>query len=130
KQLPLATALAAFQAVRDFVVAADPFDLESIAGALTAIGEAHTTSGKAGPFLGRMRLAVTGQPVSPPPLLVLLVDDLVETGFDIGPVAFQSGFYDLGGHSHTIRRTRSCFYVWRFLPRLSTQNTYADPLSH
>ena len=43
-----------------------PFDVETLAAGLTAIGEAHTTNGKAGPFLGVLRLAVTGQDVSPP----------------------------------------------------------------
>jgi glutamyl/glutaminyl-tRNA synthetase len=30
------------------------------------IGETHSENGKAGPFLGRMRFAVTRQQVSPP----------------------------------------------------------------
>jgi glutamyl-tRNA synthetase len=65
-QLPLEAARAAFQAARDFVAGADPFDLPTVAQGLASVGEAYSRSGKAGPFLGRMRLAVTGQDVSPP----------------------------------------------------------------
>ena len=36
------------------------------AATLLALGEKHTANGKAGPFLGQLRLAVTGQQVSPP----------------------------------------------------------------
>ena len=42
------------------------YDLQSLSDGLTAIGEAHTLNAKAGPFLGRLRLAMTGKPVSPP----------------------------------------------------------------
>ena len=45
---------------------AQPFDADTLAAGLTAIGEAHTSTGKAGPFLGVLRLAVTQQDVSPP----------------------------------------------------------------
>lgn len=40
--------------------------MEAVSAGLTAVGEKHTTIGKAGPFLGQLRLAVTGQQVSPP----------------------------------------------------------------
>ncbi|MEZ4539535.1 MAG: glutamate--tRNA ligase [Chloroflexota bacterium] len=56
----------ALSAARDFVAAAQPFDAETLNAGLTAIGEAHTTNSKAGPFLGVLRLAVTQQDVSPP----------------------------------------------------------------
>jgi glutamyl-tRNA synthetase len=42
------------------------YDLSSIEQRLIEIGEAQTENGKAGPFLGRMRQAVTRQQVSPP----------------------------------------------------------------
>jgi glutamyl-tRNA synthetase len=54
------------QAARDFLATTQPFDAETIAAGLTTIGEAHTSNGKAGPFLGVLRLAVTQQDVSPP----------------------------------------------------------------
>lgn len=54
------------QAARDYIAGAQPFDAETLGAGLTAIGEAHTTNGKAGPFLGVLRLAVTRQDVSPP----------------------------------------------------------------
>lgn len=66
KKLPLNAALEAFTAARDFVRNTDRFDLETIEERMLAIGEAHTTNGKAGPFLGRMRLAATRQKVSLP----------------------------------------------------------------
>lgn len=66
KQLSLRAALEAFAAARDFVRETERFELETIEERILAIGEAHTANGKAGPFLGRMRLAVTRQKVSPP----------------------------------------------------------------
>jgi glutamyl-tRNA synthetase len=66
KQLDLAAAERAFTQAREFISAAEPFDLETIGAGLIKIGEANTSNGKAGPFLGRMRLAMTGQKVSPP----------------------------------------------------------------
>src|SRR5690606_27206429 len=66
KQLPLEAAAAAFREARDLLATLAPFTLEEISARLMAIGEKHTTNGKAGPFLGQMRLAVTGQQVSPP----------------------------------------------------------------
>jgi glutamyl-tRNA synthetase len=44
----------------------EPFEQDAIGKGLLVIGENNTTNGKAGPFLGRMRYAVTGQKVSPP----------------------------------------------------------------
>ncbi|MDX1665436.1 MAG: glutamate--tRNA ligase [Candidatus Promineifilaceae bacterium] len=66
KKLPAAEARAAFTEARDFVRETEQYDLETIQQTIVAIGERHTTNQKAGPFLGRMRLAVTRQQVSPP----------------------------------------------------------------
>lgn len=66
KKLPPAAALAAFSAARDFVRDAASYDLQNIEQQMVEIGETYTENGKAGPFLGRMRLAVTRQQVSPP----------------------------------------------------------------
>ncbi len=66
KQLPLTAAAIAFTQARDFVRATPEFNLQNLDRGLTAIGEANTVNGKAGPFLGRLRLAITGQAVSPP----------------------------------------------------------------
>ncbi|MFW6042520.1 MAG: glutamate--tRNA ligase [Chloroflexota bacterium] len=66
KKLPPAAALSAFRQALDFVREADPYDLAAIEEAIIEIGQSHTENGKAGPLLGRMRLAVTRQKVSPP----------------------------------------------------------------
>ncbi|MBK7894716.1 MAG: hypothetical protein IPJ90_07485 [Anaerolineaceae bacterium] len=66
KQLPLESAVTAFREAHTLLAELQPFTLEEISAKLMAIGEKHTTSGKAGPFRGQMRLAVTGQQVSPP----------------------------------------------------------------
>ncbi len=66
KKMPLASAQKAYQAARDFVADTNSYDLDTISTAMQAIGEAHTDNGKAGPFLGQMRKAITGQQVSPP----------------------------------------------------------------
>jgi glutamyl-tRNA synthetase len=66
KQLPRDAAQAGFQQARQLVETADPYDLDSLSAGLIAIGEQVTTSQQAGPFLGTMRLAITGQQVSPP----------------------------------------------------------------
>ena len=47
-------------------IAENEYDLDSLAKCLREIGEDATDNGKAGPFLGLMRYAVTGQKVSPP----------------------------------------------------------------
>lgn len=65
-QLPPTAAQAALQATKEFVTAVDPYTLETIQTGMTQIGEQHTLNGKAGPFLGLMRYAITGQQVSPP----------------------------------------------------------------
>jgi glutamyl-tRNA synthetase len=66
KQLPSDKVLAGLQQARDFVSRVEPYDLDSISQGILSIGENITASGKAGPFLGKMRLAVTRQKVSPP----------------------------------------------------------------
>ena len=66
KQLDLAAARQAFAQAREFVATVEPYELETIGAGLRQIGELNTGNGKAGPFLGRMRLAVTNQKVSPP----------------------------------------------------------------
>ena len=66
KQLDLAAARQAFDQAREFVATVEPYDLETIGAGLRQIGEQNTSNGKAGPFLGRMRLAVTNQKISPP----------------------------------------------------------------
>ena len=62
----LEAAAAAFREARDLLANLEPFTLETISEKLLALGEKHTANGKAGPFLGQLRLAVTGQQVSPP----------------------------------------------------------------
>jgi glutamyl-tRNA synthetase len=66
KRLELTAARLAFGEAEEFVASVEPFAAEEISQGLVAIGERHTSNGKAGPFLGKMRLAVTGQKVSPP----------------------------------------------------------------
>ncbi|HSG17081.1 MAG TPA: glutamate--tRNA ligase [Anaerolineae bacterium] len=66
KKLQLPAARQAFAEAKAFVTSVEPYDLDHVSQGLVDIGERHTTNGKAGPFLGRMRLAVTGQKVSPP----------------------------------------------------------------
>ena len=65
-KLPADAARRGLQAAWDFIAAAQPFDAATLGGGLTAVGESVTTNGKAGPFRGALRLAVTGQEVSPP----------------------------------------------------------------
>lgn len=66
KQLPRSAALEGFRKAREFVRSVAPYDLEHISQGIRDIGESVSSSGKAGPFLGRMRLGVTRQAVSPP----------------------------------------------------------------
>ncbi len=66
KKLDLAAARIAYRQAIEFIRNLQPYDMEGIAAGLIEIGEANTSNGKAGPFLGRMRLAITGQTVSPP----------------------------------------------------------------
>jgi glutamyl-tRNA synthetase len=66
KNLELPAARSAFEQSREFVATLEPYTLEEIGQGLREIGERNTANGKPGPFLGRMRLAVTGQKVSPP----------------------------------------------------------------
>ncbi|MCA9928927.1 MAG: glutamate--tRNA ligase [Anaerolineales bacterium] len=66
KKMPQDAARQAYQAARDFVATTETYDLETISQAMQEIGAAHTDNGKAGPFLGQLRRAITGQDVSPP----------------------------------------------------------------
>jgi glutamyl-tRNA synthetase len=66
KKLDQTAAREAFGLAREFVSTVEPYDLETVGSGLRLIGEHNTSNGKAGPFLGRMRLAVTNQKVSPP----------------------------------------------------------------
>jgi len=93
KQLPWETAVSAYTQVRDFVLATPSFDLETISTRVTEIGEAATTSGKAGPFLGKLRLAITGQQVSPPVFESMLALGRARTAARLNQVldALQAG---------------------------------------
>jgi glutamyl-tRNA synthetase len=66
KQLTREAALSAFQEVKRFITAVQPYNLEAISQGLSEIAARHTLNGKAGPFLGVLRLAITGQQISPP----------------------------------------------------------------
>ena len=66
RQLPYEAAQRGFQQARELVATVRPYDLETLSQGLYQIGESVVASGKAGPFLGSMRLAITGQQVSPP----------------------------------------------------------------
>jgi glutamyl-tRNA synthetase len=66
KRLPAPNALGGFARAMELVESAEPYDLQTISAGLYAIGESVTADGKAGPFLGKLRLVVTGQQVSPP----------------------------------------------------------------
>ncbi len=66
KNLPQENALRGFQQARDLVATIAPFNLDNISTGLFSIGEGVTMNGKAGPFLGKLRLGVTRQKVSPP----------------------------------------------------------------
>jgi glutamyl-tRNA synthetase len=66
KKLDREAAKKAFAEARTFIEAVNPYTAENIGTSLQEIGERHTSNGKAGPFLGRMRQAITGQNVSPP----------------------------------------------------------------
>jgi glutamyl-tRNA synthetase len=73
KQMPEEAAREALQSTRDFVERVTPFSLAAIREGIVKIGEDTTTSGKAGPLLGKLRLAVTRQKVSPPLFESMLV---------------------------------------------------------
>jgi glutamyl-tRNA synthetase len=66
KNLSHDAASTAFQQAREYLRQVEPFVVEQFQARLVTIGEQNTANGKAGPFLGKLRLAVTGQPVSPP----------------------------------------------------------------
>ena len=66
KHLPPEAAAQAYAQTHRFLTTVAPYDVETIGQGVREIGENHTANGKAGPFLGKLRLAVTGQSVSPP----------------------------------------------------------------
>jgi glutamyl-tRNA synthetase len=66
KRLPPDAALSGFQQAHDFVQRVEPYDVETLGQGLRQIGEKVVTNNKASAFLGKMRLAVTRQQVSPP----------------------------------------------------------------
>ncbi|MCB9442607.1 MAG: glutamate--tRNA ligase [Ardenticatenaceae bacterium] len=66
KQMPYEAALDAFKQTCSLIATIESFDTETLGAALMQLGEQVTTNGKAGPFLGILRLAITGQQVSPP----------------------------------------------------------------
>jgi glutamyl-tRNA synthetase len=66
KKLDQDAARKAFAETRDFIATLEPYTAETIGAGLAEIGERYTSNNKAGPFLGRMRQAMTGQTVSPP----------------------------------------------------------------
>lgn len=65
KKLGRQSAESAFLATRTYI-ANNNYDVESLGQKLREIGEQYTDNNKAGPFLGMMRYAITGQKVSPP----------------------------------------------------------------
>lgn len=66
KKMPLEMAKTAFAEAKAFLAAVEPFDAAAIGEGLREIGDRNTDNNKAGPFLGTMRFAMTGQQVSPP----------------------------------------------------------------
>ncbi len=65
-KLPPEAAKAAYQEARTLIAAIQPFDVTAVGAGLGDIGIKHTTTHKPGPFLGKLRLGITGQEVSPP----------------------------------------------------------------
>jgi glutamyl-tRNA synthetase len=66
KKLDATAARNAFTETKTFIQTLEPYTPDMIGNGLNEIGERHTSNGKAGPFLGRLRQAITGQAVSPP----------------------------------------------------------------
>ncbi len=66
KQLTPADVMAGLTQLHAFVRASDSWDLARLETGVRAIGEAVAGKGNAGPFLGLLRYALTGQDVSPP----------------------------------------------------------------
>lgn len=66
KKMAAPAAVGAFTQAIVTIENADALHVESLGNALRTIGEEVTENGKAGPFLGTLRYAVTGQKVSPP----------------------------------------------------------------
>jgi glutamyl-tRNA synthetase len=66
KKMGPAAALHGFTEARALVASAETLALDALSDGLYAIGEQVTENHKAGPFLGTLRFAITGQQVSPP----------------------------------------------------------------
>ncbi|MFZ0544359.1 MAG: glutamate--tRNA ligase [Candidatus Promineifilaceae bacterium] len=77
KKLDQEAAKEAFSETRSYIETVTPYTAETIGNGLREIGERHSSNGKAGPFLGRMRQAITGQKISPP-----LFESMVALGRD------------------------------------------------
>lgn len=78
KKMDRTAALTAFRQARDLIVNMDTLTVEALGDGLVAIGEAVTNNGKAGPLLGTLRAALTGQKVSPP-----LYESIIALGRDV-----------------------------------------------
>ena len=65
KKMGVVAAKQAFEETLAYV-SAETYTLETLSEKLTAIGESAAENGKAGPYLGTLRYAITGQKVSPP----------------------------------------------------------------
>lgn len=66
KKMGASAALNAFEQAKALLADSDALDIETLGAQLRTIGESVTDNAKAGPFLGTLRYAVTGQKVSPP----------------------------------------------------------------
>lgn len=66
KKIEQGAALQGFQQTRNLIATLQPLQLEPLSQGMTAIGKQVTTNQKAGTFLGKARLAITRQQVSPP----------------------------------------------------------------
>lgn len=66
KKMDQAAVRQGLQQTRHLIATLQPLQLEPLKAAMTAIGEQVTTNQKAGIFLGKARLAITRQQVSPP----------------------------------------------------------------
>ena len=66
KKLTTDAAQKGYEQVLAFVQTTDTYDLYTISRTVMSIAENVTTTGKTAPFLGKLRLAMTGQKVSPP----------------------------------------------------------------
>ena len=66
KKMGREAALQAYAEAHALISSMETLDLDAVSDGLRAIGAAATDNGKAGPFLGTLRFALTGQKISPP----------------------------------------------------------------